>query len=275
MKIAIIEYSTYGHITQLSRAVQKGTAEAGYKADLFQVPETLPQEVLDKMHAAPKPTDIPVATLDTLTQYDAFIFGIPTRFGTAPAQFFEFFGATGGLWASGALHGKPAGVFVSTGTQGGGQETTVRNTLNFLAHHGMPYIPFGYANAFELQANLDEIHGGSPYGAGTFAGADGSRQPSKLELSVAEKQGESFAKAAAKLVGKKATSSSKPAAAATTGASTTAAAKTTESKPAAAAESASKPAEKKEAAAAAPRAQQSTKAPESSDKSSCSKCIIM
>ncbi|RCK59136.1 Flavoprotein-like protein YCP4 [Candida viswanathii] len=266
MKIAIIEYSTYGHITQLARAVQKGTAEAGYKADLFQVPETLSQDVLDKLHAAPKPTDIPVATLDTLTEYDAFIFGIPTRFGTAPAQFFEFFGATGGLWAKGALHGKPAGVFVSTGTQGGGQETTVRNTLNFLAHHGMPYIPFGYANAFELQANLDEIHGGSPYGAGTFAGADGSRQPSKLELTVAEKQGEAFAKSAAKLVGKKSSSSaSKPAAAA---------AATSESKPAAAASSSAAPAEKKEAAAA-PRAQQSTKAPESADKSSCSKCIIM
>ncbi|EMG48539.1 YCP4 Flavoprotein-like protein YCP4 [Candida maltosa Xu316] len=270
-KIAIIEYSTYGHITTLSRAVQKGVSDAGYKADIFQVPETLSEEVLQKLHAAPKPSDIPVATLDTLTGYDAFIFGVPTRFGTAPAQFFEFWGATGGLWASGALHGKPAGVFVSTGTQGGGQETTVRNFLSNLAHHGMPYIPFGYANAFELQANLDEIHGGSPYGAGTFAGADGSRQPSQLELTVAEKQGEAFAKAAAKLLGiKLSSSSSKPAAAATSGT-----AATKESKPAAAAtsSSAARPSEKKEAAA--PRAQQSTKAPESADKSSCSKCIIM
>ena len=127
MKIAIIQYSTYGHITQLAKAVQKGVADAGYKADIFQVPETLPQEVLDKMHAPAKPTDIPIATNDTLTEYDAFLFGVPTRYGTAPAQFFEFWGATGGLWANGSLAGKPAGVFVSTSGQGGGQETTVRN----------------------------------------------------------------------------------------------------------------------------------------------------
>lgn len=186
MKIAIIQYSTYGHITQLAKAVQKGVADAGYKADIFQVPETLPQEVLDKMHAPAKPTDIPIATNDTLTEYDAFLFGVPTRYGTAPAQFFEFWGATGGLWANGSLAGKPAGVFVSTSGQGGGQETTVRNFLNFLAHHGMPYIPLGYANAFALQSSMEEVHGGSPYGAGTFANVDGSRQPSTLELEIAE-----------------------------------------------------------------------------------------
>ncbi|CAK9437220.1 uncharacterized protein LODBEIA_P15980 [Lodderomyces beijingensis] len=274
MKIAIIYYSTYGHVTTLAKAVQEGVAKAGYKADLFQIPETLPQDVLDKMHAPPKPTDIPIATLDTLTSYDAFVFGIPTRFGTGPAQFFDFWGSTGGLWAQGALAGKPAAVFVSTGTQGGGQETTVRNTLSWLVHHGLIYVPLGYANAFALQANLDEVHGGSPYGAGAFAGGDGSRQPSKLELDVAEIQGSSFAKIAAKLVGGgKAVSAEDKKAGAGAGAATTNAA----GKAAPAADkSKSEAAEKPTKAAAAPqRAKQSVAQPDSADKSMCSKCTIM
>lgn len=253
MKVAIIVYSTYGHILTLAKSVQEGVSKAGYQADLFQVPETLPQDVLDQLHAAPKPKDVPIATLDTLTEYDAFLFGIPTRFGTLPAQFFEFFGATGGLWAQGALAGKPAGIFVSTGTQGGGQETTVRNSLNFLAHHGLIYIPLGYAKTFGEQSNLEEIHGGSAYGAGTFAGTDGSRQPTELELKVAATQGEVFAQLAVKFCSGE---------------------KKTEAKSAAAA-AAAQPAQTKEKPAAEARTQQSTKAPESEDKSFCSKCIIM
>ncbi|KAI5968277.1 YCP4 [Candida margitis] len=286
MKIAIIVYSTYGHIITMAKAVQEGVSKAGYHADLFQVPETLPQDILDQMHAPPKSKDIPIATLDTLTEYDAFLFGIPTRFGTLPAQFFEFFGATGGLWAQGALYGKPAGIFVSTGTQGGGQETTVRNSLNFLAHHGMPYIPLGYAKTFPQQSNLEEIHGGSAYGAGTFASPDGSRQPTELELQIATMQGEVFAQSAAKFYPKDKTSQGKKEASAGDAATAGAAAapstgdakdKTTENKTPTAEKAKEQPATqaKDKPTASAPRANQATKAPESEDKSFCSKCIIM
>ncbi|CAK7896032.1 hypothetical protein CAAN1_05S06348 [[Candida] anglica] len=190
-KVAIIIYSTYGHITTLAETVKKGVESAGGVADIFQVPETLSDEVLAKMHAAPKP-DYPIASPDTLVQYDAFLFGIPTRFGNFPAQFKAFWDSTGGLWASGALYGKAAGVFVTTGTPGGGQETTVVNSLSVLVHHGIIYVPLGYKPVFPLLTSFDEVHGGSPYGAGSFAGADGSRQPSKLELEIAEIQGKTF-----------------------------------------------------------------------------------
>ncbi|KAI5958831.1 YCP4 [Candida theae] len=272
MKIAIIVYSTYGHIFTLAKAVQEGVSKAGYKADLFQIPETLPQDILDQLHAAPKPKDVPIATLDTLTEYDAFLFGIPTRFGTLPAQFFEFFGATGGLWAQGALYGKPAGIFVSTGTQGGGQETTVRNSLNFLAHHGLIYIPLGYAKTFAQQASLEEIHGGSAYGAGTFAASDGSRQPTELELTIATTQGQVFAEQAARFYpgGEKSQGKSNDSAAAAAAAATQPADKLTPTKPKDA--TTDKSTTEKPAGA---RGQQSTKAPESEDKSFCSKCIIM
>ena len=190
-KVAIIIYSLYHHIAQLAEEEKKGIEAAGGQADIYQVPETLPQEVLTKMHAPARP-NYPIASAETLTQYDAFLFGIPTRFGNFPAQFKAFWDTTGGLWAQGALHGKYAGVFVSTGTQGGGQETTVVNSLSTLIHHGIIFVPLGYAKAFALQSNLDEIHGGSPYGAGTFAGADGSRQPTKLEKEIAFAQGKAF-----------------------------------------------------------------------------------
>ncbi|CAD1808309.1 Flavoprotein-like protein YCP4 [Candida parapsilosis] len=276
MKIAIIVYSTYGHIITLAKAVQEGVSKAGYKADLFQVPETLPQDILDQLHAAPKDKNIPIATLDTLTEYDAFLFGIPTRFGTLPGQFFEFFGATGGLWAQGALAGKPAGIFVSTGTQGGGQETTVRNSLNFLAHHGLIYIPLGYAKTFADQSNLEEVHGGSAYGAGTFAGTDGSRQPTELELRTAATQGEVFAQSAARFYPQE-KGNNKDAATAGASGATGASAADAKNNSATADKAAEKPATqaKDKSTASAPRAQQSTKAPESEDKSFCSKCIIM
>ncbi|KAK6866852.1 Protoplast secreted protein 2, partial [Candida tropicalis] len=128
-KVAIIIYSLYHHVAQLAEEEKKGIEAAGGQADIYQVPETLSEEVLTKMHAPAKP-DYPIASAETLTQYDAFLFGIPTRFGNFPAQFKAFWDTTGGLWAQGALHGKYAGVFVSTGTQGGGQETTVVNSLS-------------------------------------------------------------------------------------------------------------------------------------------------
>lgn len=120
------------------------------------------------MHAPPKPS-VPVASASTLEEYDAFLFGIPTRFGNYPAQWKAFWDSTGGLWHSGALWGKYAGVFVSTATMGGGQETTVISALSTLAHHGIIYVPLGYKTAFGLLSNLSEVHGGSPWGAGTIS----------------------------------------------------------------------------------------------------------
>lgn len=189
-KVAIIIYSLYHHVATLAEAAKKGVESAGGEATIFQVPETLPESVLEAMHAPPKP-DYPIATNDTLTEYDAFLFGIPTRFGNYPAQFKAFWDATGGLWSSGALHGKPAGLFVSTGSPGGGQETTAINALSVLVHHGMIYVPLGYAKVFAQLTSLDEVHGGSPWGAGAFAG-HGSRQPSALELEITTIQGSSF-----------------------------------------------------------------------------------
>ena len=127
-----------------------------------------------------------------MTEYDAFLFGVPTRFGNFPAQWKSFIDGTGGLWAKQALRGKYAGVFVSTGTLGGGQETTAINTLSTLAHHGIIYVPFGYGHPG--LTTFDEIHGGSPWGAGTFAGSDGSRKVTDLEKAIAEQQGHDFYK---------------------------------------------------------------------------------
>jgi len=190
-KVAIIIYSLYHHVATLAESVKAGVESAGGVADIYQVPETLSAEVLQQLHAPAKP-NYPIATLDTLTGYDAFLFGVPTRFGNYPAQWKAFWDSTGGLWASGALHGKAAGFFVSTGTPGGGQETTIVNALSVLVHHGIIYVPLGYAKAFGQITKLDEVHGSSPYGAGSFAGPDGSRQPSALELEIAEIQGKSF-----------------------------------------------------------------------------------
>ena len=197
-KFAIIYYSTYGHVLTLAKAVQAGVQTAGGKADIFQVPETLSESVLKAIHAPEKDASIPIATVDTLKEYDAFLFGIPTRFGNFPAQWKSFWDATGGLWASGALYHKQAGLFVSTGTPGGGQETTAINAISTLAHHGMIYVPLGYGAAFSQITSLEEIHGGSPWGAGTFAGADGSRQPTNLELEIATIQGKEFFKVVSK-----------------------------------------------------------------------------
>ncbi|KAG9506938.1 Minor allergen Alt a 7 [Fusarium musae] len=192
-KIAIVYYSMYGHIKQLAEAEKAGIEKAGGSADLFQVPETLPEDVLAKMHAPPKPTDVP--TLDdpsVLEGYDAFLLGIPTRYGNFPAQWKAFWDKTGKQWASGGFWGKMAGIFVSTASQGGGQETTAQNAISTLTHHGIIYVPFGYAKAFGVLTDLSEVRGGSAWGAGTFAGGDGSRQPSAKELELAQIQGENF-----------------------------------------------------------------------------------
>ncbi|KAI8242173.1 Minor allergen Alt a 7 [Colletotrichum sp. SAR 10_99] len=201
-KIAIVYYSMYGHIRTLAEAEKAGIEKAGGTADLFQIAETLPEEVLAKMGAPPKPSDIPVLEdPSTLEAYDAFLLGIPTRYGTFPAQWKTFWDKTGKQWSSGGYWGKLAGLFISTASLGGGQESTAIAAMSTLAHHGIIYVPFGYAKAFPLMADLSEIHGGGPWGAGTFAGADGSRQPSEKELEIARIQGQSFYETVAKHVG--------------------------------------------------------------------------
>lgn len=199
VKVAIITYSTYGHIATLSRAVKEGVEAAGGEAVLFRVPETLSDDVLQTMSAADKAADFLVASKETLEEYDAFLFGVPTRFGNVPAQWSEFWDKTGAIWVQGALWGKPAGIFVSSGTYGGGLEVTVRSCMNYLVHHGMVFVPLGYKFSFAELANVDEVHGGSPWGASTLAAPDGSRQPSALELRMAKTQGNTFYQMATKI----------------------------------------------------------------------------
>jgi len=190
-KVAIVFYSMYGHITKMAESIKAGVESAGGTATIYQVPETLPEEVLAKMYA-PAKSDYPIITLDILKTYDAFLFGVPTRYGNFPAQWKSFWDSTGGLWTTGALAGKYAGFFVSTGTPGGGQEATVLDAISTLTHHGILYVPLGYASSFGQLGNLSEVHGASPWGAGTFAAGDGSRQPTALELEIATIQGKSF-----------------------------------------------------------------------------------
>lgn len=202
VKIAIVYYSMYGHIKAMAEAEKKGIEKAGGTADLFQIPETLSEDVLGKMGAPPKPSDITVLEdPTTLESYDAFLIGIPTRYGNFPAQWKTFWDKTGKQWASGGFWGKLAGLFISTGTLGGGQESTAIAAMSTLAHHGIIYVPFGYAKAFAQMSDLSEVHGGSPWGAGTFSAGDGSRQPSAKELEVAEIQGAEFYKTALKHFG--------------------------------------------------------------------------
>lgn len=199
VKVAIIYYSTYGHVAALARAVKRGIdAVDGVEGVLYQVPETLSPEILAKMHAPPKADDVPIATNDVLVEADGFVFGFPTRFGMMAAQMKAFFDATGGLWQKGALAGKAAGLFTSTASQGSGQETTILTAITQLAHHGMIYVPAGYG-AGEAMFTLTEAKGGSPWGAGTFAGPTGARQPSDIELLQAEFQGKNVAGVVKKL----------------------------------------------------------------------------
>ncbi|KAI0051174.1 benzoquinone reductase [Auriscalpium vulgare] len=198
-KIAIVIYTTYGHVAKLAEAVKSGVESAGGAATIYQIAETLSPEILAKMHAPAKP-DYPVLAPVDLPNFDAFLFGIPTRFGTLPAQWkasislhsITFWDATSNHWASGALYGKSAGLFFSTATPGGGQEATAIASLSTLAHHGISYVPLGYGPAFPSLTNLNEVRGGSPWGAGVFAGLDGSRQPSALELEIGAIQGKAF-----------------------------------------------------------------------------------
>jgi NAD(P)H dehydrogenase (quinone) len=194
-KVCIVYYSMYGHVKCLTDEITTALKKSGVQVDVFQAPELLPPEVLTKMGAPQKPAD-PVmdhSTVGRLPEYDGFVFGIPTRFGCIVAQMKAFFDSTGSLWQNGALAGKLAATFVSTGTANGGSETTHITVLPNIVHHGMIFVPLGYAAGAEGQFAMDEVHGGSPWGASTIAGADGRRQPSQVELNIAAKQGVSFA----------------------------------------------------------------------------------
>ncbi|KAJ2715514.1 hypothetical protein H4R19_001162 [Coemansia spiralis] len=196
VKIFVITYSMYGHVNKVAESIVAGLKRGGVEVGRYQVAETLSDDILAKMHAPPK-TDIPVLKANDLPEADGYLFGFPTRYGIAPAQMKAFFDATGSLWIKQQLSGKPAGIFYSTASQHGGQEVTAFTTLPFLAHHGMIFVPFGYGhpNLFDNS----EVIGGSAWGAGTVANGDGSRQPTKKELDIAEAQGEQFAKVAKKL----------------------------------------------------------------------------
>jgi NAD(P)H dehydrogenase (quinone) len=201
MKVLVVFYSTYGHVYKMAEAIAAGAGEvAGAEVEIRRVPETLPQEVLEKMGAVDAQKEfsqIPVCAVEELAQADAIIFGTPTRFGNMCGQMRQFLDATGQLWANGSLVGKVGSVFTSTATQHGGQESTILTFHVTLLHHGL--IVVGLPYAFQGQMRLDEITGGSPYGSSTIAGGDGSRMPSENELEAARFQGKHVATIAAKL----------------------------------------------------------------------------
>ncbi|XP_020574269.1 NAD(P)H dehydrogenase (quinone) FQR1-like [Phalaenopsis equestris] len=193
LKIFIVFYSMYGHVESLARRMKKGVDETeGTEGLLYRVPETLSEEVLGMLKVPLKEGDIPVITAGELAEADGILFGFPTRFGSMAAQMKAFFDSTGELWKEQRLAGKPAGFFVSTGTQGGGQETTAWTAITQLAHHGMLFVPIGYTFGADM-FTVEEIRGGSPYGAGVFAGGDGGRSATEAELQLAEHQGKYMA----------------------------------------------------------------------------------
>ena len=203
MKVHVIFYSTYGHVYKMAEAVVEGARSmAGAEVSLFQVAELMPPEALAKMGADKARqafAHVPIADPKNLADADAIIFGTPTRFGNMAAQMRNFLDQTGGLWVKGALIGKVGSVFTSTGTQHGGQETTITGFHTTLLHQGMVIVGVPYS-CKEL-TNMKEITGGSPYGAGTLADSDGSRQPSANELAIARFQGRHVAEITKKLVG--------------------------------------------------------------------------
>lgn len=195
--VYIVIYSLYHHVYKLSLSIKEGLESKGVDVKLFQVQETLSDEILTKMQAPPKP-DLPVITIDKLAEPDGVLFGLPTRFGTMPAQVKALLDSSGALWAKGSLAGKFAGTFFSTASQHGGQETTALTAVTYFSHHGMMYVPFGFAN--NALFGLHEVVGGSPYGSGTVSDGDGSRQPTETELSIAKNQGANFANVVATFV---------------------------------------------------------------------------
>ncbi len=203
MKINVIFYSLYGHIYRMAETVGEGARSVpGSRVDLFQVPETLPDEILSKIGGLESKKafgQIPVARLEHLAEADAVIFGTPTRFGNMCAQMRTFLDGAGGLWARDALVGKVGSVFASSGTQHGGQESTILSFHITLLHFGMILVGVPYSE--KRQTTYSELSGGSPYGATTIAGSDGKRMPSENELAIARFQGKWVAEITKKLVG--------------------------------------------------------------------------
>jgi len=196
-KILVLYYSSYGHIETMADAIAEGARKvAGTTVTIKRVPEIVPTEIAQAHHFK-LDQKAPVATVDELADYDAIIFGTPTRFGNMASPMRSFLDQTGGLWMKGALVGKVGSVFASTATQHGGQETTITSFHTTLFHHGM--IVVGVPYACQALMNMGEITGGTPYGATTLAGTDGSRKPSENELSIARYQGEHVAKITAKI----------------------------------------------------------------------------
>lgn len=196
-KVLVLYYSSYGHIETMAQAVAEGARSAGAEVAIKRVPELVPEAVAKASHFKVDQA-APIATVDELADYDAIILGVPTRFGNMAAQMKNFLDQTGGLWFAGKLVGKVGSVFTSTATQHGGQESTILSTHTVLLHQGMVIVGLPYA--WQGQMRLDEITGGSPYGASTIAGSDGSRQPSANELDGARYQGKHVAEIATKLV---------------------------------------------------------------------------
>ncbi len=195
-KVLVLYYSSYGHIETMAYAVAEGAKSAGAEVTVKRVPELVSEEVA-KASYFKVDQKAPIASPEELASYDAIIVGAGTRFGTVASQMRNFWDQTGGLWAGGRLVGKVGSVFTSSATQHGGQESTILGFIPTLLHHGMTVVGLPYA--FQGQMGLDEIKGGSPYGASTITGGDGSRQPSEVELEAAKFQGAHVAKIAAKL----------------------------------------------------------------------------
>jgi NAD(P)H dehydrogenase (quinone) len=195
-KVLVLYYSSYGHIETMAMAVAEGVRSTGAEVDVKRVPELVPAEVAKASHFKLDQA-APIAVVDDLANYDAIIFGTPTRYGNMAAQMKNFIDQTGGLWFQNKLVGKVASVFTSTATQHGGQETTIFTFIPPLLHLGMIYVglPYSFAGQFGHEA----VKGASPYGASTIAGPDGSRQPTDIELEAARYQGAHVAKIAAKL----------------------------------------------------------------------------
>ncbi len=197
-KVLVLYYSAYGHIEQMAEAVAEGAREAGAEVTIRRVAETVPEEVA-KASYLKLDQKAEIATVAELETYDAIIVGVATRYGRMPSQMAAFLDQTGGLWMRGALNGKVGAAFASTASQHGGQETTLFSVITNLMHLGLTIVGLPYS--FQGQLKLDEVTGGSPYGATTIAAGDGSRQPSENELAGARFQGKLVAETAAKLHG--------------------------------------------------------------------------
>ena len=195
-KILVLYYSSYGHIEGMAQAMAEGARAAGAQVDIKRVPETAPLEVAQAAHFKLDQT-APVARVEELAEYDAIILGAPTRFGRMASQMAAFLDQAGGLWARGALNGKVGAAFTSTATQHGGQETTLFSLITNMLHFGLVIVGLPYSHAGQM--TLDEIVGGSPYGATTIAGSQGQRQPSAIDLEGARHQGRLVAETASKL----------------------------------------------------------------------------